>query len=402
PVRSIERYAAAVSGGGQPEPPAPAARELTNLRHSIEAMVHQLDVRHVELLSEMARRAESEDRFLSTFEAVNDAIIVRHPETGALINANRRAREMFGYTNEELMQVAPGGLSSGENGYDADKAAELILHAPPHASLYEWHVRHKDGHTFWVEISMRLVEIGGERQVMLVSRDITQRKKMEEQLRLSEWMSAIGSLVAGVAHEVRNPLFGISATLDAFEAEFGTSPEQAEYMTTLRRDVARLTRLMNDLLQYGTVRPLARNVQPLEPVIAEALRVCTQGANEKSVRIETQIAEPLPAIAIDPDRMLQVLKNVIENAVDFSPEGDAVKIDARREDGAVIVSVSDHGSGFRPEDVPHLFEPFFTRRRGGSGLGLAIVQKIVNEHGGEVIARNEKDGGARIEVRLPV
>jgi signal transduction histidine kinase len=193
----------------------------------------------------------------------------------------------------------------------------------------------------------------------------------------------------------------MTATVDAFAAEFGTTPATAEYMTTLRRDVARLTRLMNDLLQFGTARPLASHLQPLEPVIAEALRVCMPSAREKSVRLEPHVVQPLPAVAIDADRILQVLKNVIENAIEFSPAGNTVQVEARPEEGAVVLTVSDHGSGFRAEDVPHIFEPFFTRRRGGSGLGLAIVQKIANDHGAEVTAANAPAGGARIEIRFP-
>lgn len=401
PVRSIERYAVAVSSGGNPEPPALEAAELANLSRSIETMVQQLDFRHVELQEEATRRAESEQWFRSIFEANHDGIMVRDLRTGATVDVNQRACELFGRTREELFALGIGDLSSGENGYNAETAAAMIRDPAQSGTLHEWHVRHRDGRAFWIEVNLQHTEIGGERYAIMVARDITLRRKMEETLRMSERMSAIGGLVAGVAHEVRNPLFGISATLDAFEAEFGKSEETAEYMATLHRDVARLTRLMEDLLQYGTARPLTRSVQALEPVIAEALRVCAAEARERSVRIETRIAQPLPAVAIDADRILQVLKNVIENAINFSPDGEAVKVDARRENGSVVVAVSDNGSGFLEQDVPHLFEPFFTRRRGGSGLGLAIVQKIVTEHGGEVIARNGKGGGARIDVRLP-
>jgi signal transduction histidine kinase len=102
--------------------------------------------------------------------------------------------------------------------------------------------------------------------------------------------------------------------------------------------------------------------------------------------------------------MLQVFKNVVENAIEFSKSGDFIAIDARtHSNGAstLVFSIADHGPGFRGEDLPHVFEPFFTRRRGGSGLGLAIVQKIVADHGGRVAAENTPGGGARIEIQLP-
>ena len=402
PVRAIERYAVTVSHGGHYEHPVvPAASaELDSLCHSIEMMVKLLDERYVDLQTEMARRLESEDRFLSIFESVSDAILVQDPDTTAIVDANRSACEMFGYSYEEMLGLHTSDLSSAEEPFTEERA--LALFALDGVPFIDWHARHKDGHRFWVEVNLRAALIGGERRIIAAARDVTQRKEMQEALRRSERMSAIGSLVAGVAHEVRNPLFGIAATLDAFEAEFGVTEETKDYLTTLRNDVSRLTRLMNDLLEFGRPQDVIRHVQPIEPLIAEAVRVCVPKAREKQVEIRRELAPSLPRVSVDADRMLQVFKNVVENAIDYSKSGDAVEIRAERDGGGTIVcNVTDSGPGFRTEDLPHVFEPFFTRRRGGSGLGLAIVQKIVAEHGGTVMALNRAAGGARIEIRIP-
>ncbi|HEV8241061.1 MAG TPA: ATP-binding protein [Thermoanaerobaculia bacterium] len=236
-------------------------------------------------------------------------------------------------------------------------------------------------------------------------RAIAEREKLQESLRRSATLSAVGSLVAGVAHEVRNPLFGIAATLDAFEAEIGTSPAAREYVDVLRNDLGRLRRLMDDLLVYGRPLTLARQVQPLQPLVAEALRSVRPRAQARGVELKSELEEHLPQVPLDADRMLQVLANLLENAVELcAPEGEVV-VSARYEPGdppLLVCAVRDQGPGFRSEDLPRLFEPFFSRRRGGSGLGLAIVQKIVGDHGGEVTAGNAPGGGAVVEVRLPV
>src|SRR6185369_15760008 len=110
--------------------------------------------------------------------------------------------------------------------------------------------------------------------------------------------------------------------------------------------------------------------------------------------IREEVAAELPNVSINADRMLQVLRNVIENAVEFSAAGEAVVLRVREDHGgnALVFTVADRGPGFRAEDLPHLFEPFFTRRAGGSGLGLAIVRRIVEDHGGKVDARNHRGG----------
>jgi PAS domain S-box-containing protein len=394
PLQAVERYAGAVSAedGSGATPaigPAPTA-ELESLRVSIESMVNLLELR--------------EERFRSIFESVNDAIFIHDADTGAILDVNARMCEMFGYTREEAKGIDIGTLSSGEPQFTNETGVERIRSSRPgDRQLFEWHTRHKDGRLFWVEVSIRSATIGGLRRAVAVVRDITQRKEMEDALRRSERMSAMGSLVAGVAHEVRNPLFGIAAALDAFEAEFGGGPDVAEYMTTLRNDVSRLSRLMNDLLDYGRPHPLQCHTQSIVPVLDEAVRICLPRARERRIELRPEIAATLPPVDIDADRILQVLKNVIENAIDFSAFGESVAIETRGDgNGTLLCTITDHGPGFAPEDLKHLFEPFFTRRRGGSGLGLPIAQKIVSEHHGSIVASNREGGGAKVEIRLPV
>ncbi|HEY6136371.1 MAG TPA: ATP-binding protein [Thermoanaerobaculia bacterium] len=395
PLTAIERYAGAVSTGVQRQIAAPAsagsAAELESLRSSIESMVNLLQLR--------------EERFRSIFESANDAILILDGESGAILDVNARLHDLFGYGHDEVDALDLGVLSAGTRPYTHDNAVAQVRGLEPGARrLFEWCCRRKDGSLFWVEISLRKAMIGNLMCVVAVVRDVEERKTMEERLHRSETMSAMGNLVAGVAHEVRNPLFGIAATLDAFEAEFGGGEDVTEYLITLRRDVSRLGRLMNDLLDYGRPQLAERRVQSIRPVVAEAIRVCAPRAKEKRIEIREEIDGELPNVDINADRMLQVFKNVVENAVEFSTAGQAVMLHLRKEDNgaaAVVCTVADRGPGFRREDLPHVFEPFFTRRAGGSGLGLAIVQKIVAEHGGTIAARNAKEGGGVVEIRLP-
>ena len=325
PLTEIERYAGTVSAGVQRPIAAPAiagsAAELESLRSSIESMVNLLQLR--------------EERFRSIFESANDAIFILDRESGAILDVNARLYDLFGYTHEEVDALDLGVLSSGEPGYALDDAyAQVRGLQPGDQQILEWRARHKDGHPFWVEVSLRAAAIGNASCVVSVVRDIEERKAMQNALRRSETMSMMGSLVAGVAHEVRNPLFGIAATLDAFEAEFGGGEPVREYLDTLRNDVSRLSRLMHDLLDYGRPQQLERRMQSIRPVAAEAIRVCTARAKEKGIEIREEIPDDLPNVSINADRMLQVLKNVVENAVEFSAAGDAVVLRVREDDAS--------------------------------------------------------------------
>lgn len=243
-------------------------------------------------------------------------------------------------------------------------------------------------------------------------RDITARRRneaeqdrLQESVRRSATMAAVGALVAGVAHEVRNPLFNISATLDAFETHLPPDrPQDRRYLDTLHRELNRLGALMRELLDFA--RPPALTLR--KGNVAEALRDAVAFSESLAalahVRVRLKVDDALPQVLMDQVRLVQAFQNLIQNAVQHSPAGGEVGVSAReeREEGRrwVTCSVRDTGTGFRPEDLPHVFEPFFTRRRGGTGLGLSLVQRIVEQHGGSVVAANHAEGGALMTVRL--
>jgi signal transduction histidine kinase len=244
-----------------------------------------------------------------------------------------------------------------------------------------------------------VVVTSGAAHTTVVVSDVTAIARMEDDLQRSERMSSIGALVAGVAHEVRNPLFGISATLDAFEARFGGEQYQ-RYTRALRDQLQRMNELMYDLLELG--RPASSVLAPgaIAPVITTALSSVHILALRSGVSLRTQLAPDLPDVPMDRPRLLQVFENLLRNAIQHSATGSIVEVHAARQGDRVAIRVEDRGPGFRDEDLPRVFEPFFTRRRGGTGLGLSLVQRIVDDHHGQIEARNREGGGASVRVAL--
>ncbi|MBA2458947.1 MAG: HAMP domain-containing protein [Gemmatimonadales bacterium] len=241
--------------------------------------------------------------------------------------------------------------------------------------------------------------------VKRLRQEIADRTRAEASLRRAETMSAMGSLVAGVAHEVRNPLFGILSVLDAMEARLGERTELQRYFPVLRDEAGRMTRLMQELMEYG--RPPNRELAPgpVGEVLSQALRHNESLAAGAGVRLVGRIPNDLPPVRLDRDRLLRVFHNLLENAIQHSQADDEVVLESRvlGTDGQrwIECQVADSGPGFRPDDLPHVFDPFFTRRNGGTGLGLSIVHQIAQEHGGEIAAANRPEGGAVMTVRLP-
>jgi PAS domain S-box-containing protein len=408
PLVYIEQYAVAVSErAGEPAPPLAQERtaELESLRHSIETMVQLLDRRYAELQEEMALRFESEERFRTIFESANDAILIEDALTGAVVDLNPRMTEMFGYTREQALTLDISTISSGADPYTEEHGLELIREAVGRRpEPFEWHVRHADGHLFWVEISLRVVSSGGRQLAVVVLRDVEHRKQMEAALRHSETMAAMGALVAGVAHEVRNPLFGMSALLDAYAEEL-SHPDLAELAPGLREQVVRLTALTTELLDFGRPVKITQQAGLLGELIDEVIASRVRNATAVGVELRSMIRAAPLWIQMDRLRLRQVFENLVDNALQHVSGGGSVTIDA----GEVVLgewrwiecTVADDGPGFDPSDLTRVFEPFFTHRTGGVGLGLSIVQRIVEEHAGHVRAGNRAEGGAVVTVRLP-
>jgi signal transduction histidine kinase len=333
-----------------------------------------------------------------TFDAIASPLLLLEMD-GRVLRMNEAARDLGGVSYEGAIHHPLAVLGDGQPWRTVRWLLGDVAESDRRASAQ---AQGDGGQTWDVSISP-VVGPDRDRWAVVVILDITDTVRLQERLRRSETMSVMGALVAGVAHEVRNPLFGISATLDAFESKFKRRTEYRRYLDVLRERVGRLNALMHQLLDYGKPSRLdLAEVCPRE-VMAQAAVACAPLAEQKGVEI-VQTAEPgLPRVMVDRLRVAQIFQNLLENAIQHSPQEGCVHFRAQpAEEGRVRFLVEDSGPGFRAGDFERLFEPFFTRRRGGTGLGLSIVQRIAEQHGGEVAAANRPEGGAVMTVTLPV
>jgi PAS domain S-box-containing protein len=346
------------------------------------------------------RRAAVEWR--ETFDGLPLGVVVVDGE-GRIVRGNRAAVEQSGRTSwSELIETPLGSLGPGQPWAALGELAGEVRRGGAPAAR---EVRDPLSGLTWMVSARSLASEGDNAaRAVLNFQDVTETVRLKEQLRQSETMAEIGSIVAGVAHEVRNPLFSISATLDAFESRFGRTEGLERYLSVLRGEIARLTTLMRDLLDFGRPNRPEFSECRMKEIVEAAVSACASIARRKSVEIGwPRGPEAFPVLA-DRARVSQVLQNLIENAVHFSPAQGRVEVSlaavGNDDEPLVECAVRDSGPGFDPADLPRLFEPFFTRRRGGTGLGLSIVKRIVYDHGGEVAAENHPSGGAVVKIRL--
>jgi signal transduction histidine kinase len=243
------------------------------------------------------------------------------------------------------------------------------------------------------------------RRLALVIRDVSEAIRTRELLKEREVMATTGTLLAGAAHQAKNAIFGLSATLDAFEARSKNGLAEDEYFDNLRAGVARMQTLMRDLLDYAT--PAAREAQPVSmaAIVRSSASECQALAEKLRVELALDASEDGDAV-VHPARMVRALENLLENAIQNSrPEGTVTVRLARTKLGGrqmLRCDVIDQGPGFPPEHMERLFAPFFTLRPGGTGLGLTIAKRIVEDMGGMIRLSNVAAGGAQVSVWLPM
>ncbi len=234
-----------------------------------------------------------------------------------------------------------------------------------------------------------------------VRRQADERNRLQLHLRRSERLAALGKLLAGVAHEVRNPLAGIRSTAQLWQRGIAIDDES---LNGLVHEVDRMEEIVSRLLQFS--RADAQDLAPgdLNAVIAEAARLITPLLEQKGIRLMIELDSGLCPVAIAPSALLQVFRNLTTNATQAMTVGGTLCLKTFNDQAnhAVVATVADTGPGLTAETIDHLFEPFFTTKAEGTGLGLAIAREIALAHKGELQAANRQDGaGAVFTLILP-
>ncbi len=239
---------------------------------------------------------------------------------------------------------------------------------------------------------------------ILLFRDLTELRALRDEMARNQRLATVGRLAAGVAHEIRNPLSSIKGFATYFRERYRDTPADAQTATIMIQEVDRLNRVVGQLLEFS--RPIGILPRPVRvaQLVADSLRMIEAQAVGKGIAIETACDVPGEDATLDADRLNQVLLNLYLNAVEAMEKGGTlgVRVAADPAAHALEIRVSDTGCGIRPEDLPQIFEPYFTTRPGGTGLGLAIAHNIVGAMGGTIAVASRPGSGSTFTLRLPL
>jgi len=278
------------------------------------------------------------------------------------------------------------------------EAAKRGVFAP-----YELEVTARDGSRRNLLITPSPVK--GTDRYVLVQRDVTQLKNLEKKYYESQKLAAIGQLSAGIAHEVRNPLSSIKMSLQILEKRIKPSGNDLKRFKIAEREVEHLEKLVNDVLIFARPSEPKKESSDIKEILNQALAMAEKARSDKRIQVTKRFGKGLPPIQSDSAMLEQAFLNVYHNAIDaMEPEGSLLISVKRPSDNShyIEVEIDDNGCGIEKEDLAHLFNPFFTRKRYGTGLGLSQVKKIIELHGGTVEILSKKEEGTRFRVTLPI
>ncbi len=249
----------------------------------------------------------------------------------------------------------------------------------------------------------------------------TAKKEIEvchvEQMQRAAKLASLGEIISGIAHEIKNPLAGISCAVQIVQSELSKDDSNREITKEILHHIKRLDNTVKGLLNYSKPKPPQFLPQKIDTVLDKAIFFVYPEAKKHNVIIDTEIESDLPDVMMDPDQMQQVFLNLIINAVQEMPTGGKLKITISRAEKynmeveenikdliaterLVMIKFEDTGKGINKENLDRIFDPFFTKKSKGTGLGLSISQRIVQEHGGEISVKSEVGKGSKFIIYL--
>ena len=251
-------------------------------------------------------------------------------------------------------------------------------------------------------------------EIILNLHDITDLKKLEASMRQTERLAGLGTLAAGMAHEIRNPLSSIQTFVQLLPRKREKPGFLEKFQITVPRELKRINQLVEDLLDLARVPRYIFRTMPIRTLINQTLDALEEELRSGNIDWHFECSDDLPSVRVDSSQLAKAFHNLLRNAIQAMPDGGKLSIKAFSQPYAsndtndsvhrpsITLLFQDSGDGVPAKDLKNIFNPFYTTKIKGTGLGLSITHKVISEHGGTITVANQPDGGTRFVVSLPV
>lgn len=356
---------------------------------------------------EMERRLHRQQEFARSLVQSFPDLIVVLDTAGRYTYVSSRVTELLGYTQDELL-----GQRLGERTRPEDRPAilelyEQLLTGRRRHGTIEYQTMTKQGQwrLFRASASPLFDAQGKIAGVVASARDVTELKRLEQQVLQTEKLAAMGQMIAGVAHELNNPLTAILGVSDLLRERVEDDSSRRQ-LDLVHQQARRAAHIVQNLLAYSRPPTLNKTLLNLADLAERTVRLQEYSLRSGKITVQFEHGDGLALVEGDPNQLTQVLLNLLinaEQAIRSVRERGVIRVRVAESQGIVTLLVEDDGPGIAPEAMPKIFDPFFTTKRPGrgTGLGLSICLAVVKEHGGKMEAENRAEGGARFTVHLP-
>jgi two-component system sensor histidine kinase HydH len=357
------------------------------------------------LLAQSYRAARTS---LSRIKAFSDHVVENMP-IGLVATDSRQRVVVFNQVAEAVLQTPAASVigSPARQMLPAALWSQIEAVGAPGATILEKEVdcALPAGRVIPLEIGAgRLTDEGGRYlgSVMLF-KDLSEIRSLRNEVARNQRLATVGRLAAGVAHEIRNPLSSIKGFATYFRERFRDDEPDARTASILIQEADRLNRVVGQLLEFSRPVTILRRPVRLDRLVADILKLVETQARDKGVAFAVENRADLPDVLLDADRLNQVLLNLFLNGIEAMEGGGVltVRLDEGVDPRRLEIRVSDTGRGIPPEDLAHVFEPYFTTKPNGTGLGLAIAHNIVEAMGGEISVQSTSEAGTTFTIALP-
>ena len=353
------------------------------------------------------RLRESQERLQSLLGAMEDVVWSSTLDLSAIHYVSPSVAQIYGRPAEEFV-ARPSLWLEVVHADDRTLVEQAVRDLQTTGELdVEYRIVRGDGDVRWVHDRGRIIndKAGHPARIDGITSDITERKRLEAQLRRTERVAELGTVASGMAHEIGTPM---NVILGRAEYLMERTKEESvkKGLQTIISQVERITRVMNQLLAFARRRPVEHRALDLRQTIEDNLEIFQERLSHSNISVETSFAESCPLVHADADQMSQVLINLVMNAIHAMPEGGTLRatLAPMPDRGMVTLTIADTGHGMPQEVIAKIFDPFFTTKEfgKGTGLGLTVVRGIIEEHGGTIQVSSEPGVGTILSIGLPI